>query len=326
MARLRYLSATELDQTLSMSVAIEAMERVFRDVAQTITPERVFMRQPRPGREIDASLGAMPAGWTGHGFGAKIVSLVADNPAAGRATIQGIAVLLDPQTGEPILLTDAATLTTRRTAAMAGLATRSLAREDARRLAVVGTGALAADMIGAVQAVRPIVSTVVYNRTRGKAEDLAAHLAGEVSVADSADCAVAEADIVVLCTTSTAPVVSDTAIRAGTHINAVGNFSPQGSELELATVARAEIWVDTVDGMLAEAGEIIQAADLGLIPPGESGIQGDLAALAASAKLQRTTAEAITLYKSVGTALADVGAMVAAAEIAASRGIGTLLD
>lgn len=324
--KLRYLSAAALDQTLSMSAAIDAMERVFRDTAQAVTPERVFMRQPRPGEDIDAWLGAMPGGWTGHGFGAKVVSLVADNPAAGRAAIQGIAVLLDPQTGAPVLLTDAAMLTTRRTAAMAGLATRCLAREDARRLAVVGTGALAADMIAAVRAVRAIESTVVYNRTRAKAEQLAARLAGSVTVADSADLAVAEADIVVLCTTSREPVVSDDAIRAGTHLNAVGNFSPQGSELELATVGRAEIWVDTVAGALAEAGEIIQAADRGLIAAGESGIRGDLAKLAGSATPRRSTPDAITLYKSVGTALADIGAMVAAAEIAAGNECGTLLE
>ncbi len=309
-----------------MPTAIDAMERVFRDTAHTITPERVFMRQPRPGMQVDAWLGAMPGGWSGHGFGAKIVSLVADNPAAGRAAIQGIAVLLDPRTGAPALITDAATLTTRRTAAMAGLATRSLAREDACRLAIVGAGALATDMVEAMLAVRPITHIAVYNRTREKAEQLADGLPGEVAVAASADSAVADADVVVLCTSSPDPVVSDAAVQAGTHVNAIGNFSPQGSELELVTVARAERWVDTVEGALAEAGEIIQAAARGLIPEGPSGLRGDLATLACAAQTQRTDPHAVTLYKSVGTALADIGAMVVAAEIAASQGLGTVLE
>ena len=313
-----------------MHVCIEAMEKVFADAANAITPERIFMRQPRPGTDVDAWLGAMPGGWIGHGFGAKVVSLVADNPAAGRAGIQGVAVLLDPQTGAPTLLTDAATLTTRRTAAMAGLATRSLARQDAHRLAVIGTGALAADMISAVCATRSIATVALNNRTPAKAERLAAELQGsitaELSVERCAETAAAGADILVLCTTAAKPVVEDGAIRPGTHINAVGNFSPEGNELELATVARAELWVDTFEGALSEAGEIIKAIQAGLIGTGTTDLRGDLAAIATAAGSLRDSDDAITLYKSVGTALADIGAMVAATEVAERDNLGTILD
>lgn len=322
---MRYLAAADLDRALPMATCIDAMARVFGDMANAVMPERLFMRQPRPGADVDAWLGVMPAGWTGHGFGAKVVSLVADNPATGRPGIQGVAVLLDPDTGTPVLLTDAATLTTRRTAAMAGLATRALARPDATSLAVIGTGALAADMIAAVRATRRIDTIALFNRTAAKAEQLAADVGGNVVVADSAEAAITGADIVVLCTTSPEPVVSDAAIRPGTHINAVGNFSPEGSELPLTTIARAHLWVDTKDGALAEAGEVLQAIDARLIEPGTAGIRGDLADIAGATDSLRDHPDDITVYKSVGTALADVGAMVAAAEVAEREGLGTIL-
>jgi ornithine cyclodeaminase len=321
----RYLSAADLDRALPMSAALDAMRAVFADAANGVVPERVFMRQPRPGHEVDAWLGAMPAGWTGHGFGAKVVSLIEDNPGAGRPAIQGLAVLLDAATGAPALITDAAVLTTRRTAAMAGVATDLLAAPDASRMALIGTGALASDMVAAMRAVRPIEKVSIFNRTRARAEAFAATLDIEASVGESAAAAVADADIVTLCTTSKEPVVADADLPAGVHINAVGNFSPAGSELELATVARSAIWVDSYHGAFAEAGEIVLAIEQGLLPPGREGLRGELADLVATAGVPPRDPNMPTLYKSVGTALADVGAMVVAREIAARDGFGTEL-
>jgi ornithine cyclodeaminase len=181
-------------------------------------------------------------------------------------------------------------------------------------------------MVAAMRAVRSIETTVLFNRTRARAEDLAGQLGGNVQVADNANGAVAGADIIVLCTTSPTAVVDDRAIAAGAHINAVGNFSAQGSELTLETVARCERWVDSYEGAFSEAGEMILAAAAGLIPEGHAGLRGDLAALAAAPDSLRGDADAVTLYKSVGTALADVGALVAAAAVAARHDLGTLLD
>ena len=322
---MRYLSAADLDQALPMDAALGAMRAVFADAANGVVPERVFMRQPRPGHEVAAWLGAMPAGWTGRGFGAKIVSLIADNPRAGRPAIQGLAVLLDATTGTPALITDAAVLTTRRTAAMAGVATECLAAPGASRLALIGTGALAADVVAAMRAVRPIEAITVFNRTPDRAEAFAATLDMEVSLAESAEAAVEGADIVTLCTTSTEPVVADDALPPGVHINAVGNFSPTGSELELATVARSAIWVDSYDGAFAEAGEIVLAIEQGLLPPGTAGLQGELADLVVADNAPPRDPQAPTLYKSVGTALADVGAMVVAREVAEREDLGTEL-
>lgn len=323
---MRYLSAADLDLALPMASCIEAMRAVYKDSANAVPAERLFVPQPRATDTPDALLGVMPAGWAGHGFGAKIVSIVPDNPQHGRPGIQGVAVLLDAETGTPRLITDAARLTTRRTAAMAGLATDHLACPEARRLAVIGAGALAADMIAAMRAVRPIETVKLHSRTRAKAESLADDLDLPAAVTATADDAVADADVIVLCTTSPEPVVNDAALPPGTHVCAVGNFSAEGSELELVTVARAAIWVDTFEGALTEAGELIQAAARGLIPAGVDAIRGDLATLANASGLLREAEYDLTLYKSVGDALADVGAMVWAERAAEADELGTLLN
>ncbi len=324
---MRYLSAADLDRALPMDAAIDAMEAVFAASAggQTEVPDRTVIRGVR-NDGTDSLLLTMPAGWRGRGAGAKVSSFIADNPARGLAAVQGIAVLFDTDSGSPVMLTNAAALTVRRTAAMVGLATRALARADSKRLAIIGTGALAADMIAAVRCVRPIDSVVAFNRTADKARALMDSLTIPGAVAATPEDAAREADILVLATSSTTPVVADASILAGTHINAVGNFSPQGTELPLETVTRCTIFVDSYESALSEAGDLILAAERGLIAAGAAGVQGDLAEMSAGAVALRSSAEEITLFKSVGTALADLGALWAANHMAAESDIGIQLD
>ncbi len=324
---MRYLSAADLDRALPVDAAIDAMEAVFAASARghTEVPERTVLRGSRSDG-TESLLLTMPAGWRGRGAGAKVSSFIADNPARGLAAVQGIAVLFDTDSGSPVMLTDAAALTVRRTAAMVGLATRSLARADSTRLAIVGTGALAADVIAAVCCVRPIETVLAFNRTPSKAQALVESLPITGTVTATPEEAARDADILVLATSSTSPVVADTAIVAGTHINAVGNFSPKGSEMMLETVARCARFVDSYDSALAEAGDLILAAERGLIAAGRDGVQGDLAEMLAGTASLRSSAEEITLFKSVGTALADLGALWAANHVAVDAGIGMRLD
>ncbi|HJO04562.1 MAG TPA: NAD(P)-binding domain-containing protein [Acidobacteriota bacterium] len=323
---MRYLSASDLDLALPIDAAIDAMEAVFRAAAreQTDVPERAVIRGVRSDGS-ESLLLTMPAAWQGRGSGAKVNSFISDNPSRGLAAVQGIAVLFDTESGSPVLLTDAAALTVRRTAAMAGLATRFLARADAARLAIIGTGALAADMIAAVCSVRPVETIVAFNRTPAKAEALVDSLAISGAVAATPEDAARDADVLVLATSSTTPVVANEAIVPGTHINAVGNFSPRGSELPLATVARCAVFVDSYDGALSEAGDLILAAEHDLIPIGRAGIRGDLAELSVGTAPRRSSAQEITLFKSVGTALADLGALWAANQMASALDIGRRL-
>lgn len=319
---LRYLSAGDLDAALPMAETIEAMRDVFwaASAGDTVAPERSVLRQPIEGGR-EALLLAMPASWVGRGFGAKVSSFIADNPAHGRAAVQGVAVLLDAETGAPTLLADAAALTARRTAAMVGLATQELAAPDACRLGIIGTGALAADMVSAVAVARPLTSVVAYNRTAAKAVALAQSLSFPCDVVASAEQAAEESDILVIATSSTSPVVADAAIAAGTHINAVGNFSPSGSELETATVGRSSVWVDTYEGALAEAGEVLIAAQHGVIASGREGLAGDLGSLVSSGARPHDSGR-LTLFKSVGTALADIAALWLAQRTAQAGDLG----
>ncbi len=324
---LRYLGPEDLYEALPIGAAIEAMAEVFGAAAagEASAPDRTVIRQSLDaGRE--SLMFAMPASWGGRGYGAKISSFIGDNPAQGHPAVQGVAVLLEPTTGAPCLITDAAALTNLRTAAMVGLATRYLARQDSGVLGIVGTGALASDMVAAVRRVRPIERLLAYNRSPEPAVRLVKSVDLDGRVCDSPEEAARRADVLVLATSSMRPVVAPAAIRDGVHINAVGNFSPTGGELDPETVARSDIWVDGYEGALSEAGDILVPASLGLIPGGRAGLRGDLAELVSGAAPRRSSAGQITLFKSVGTALADLGALQAAWESAARHGLGTPLS
>lgn len=324
--RLRYLSGDELDEALPMRAAIDAMEAVFADAGQeAVAPERSVLSEDL-GDGRSSLLLTMPASWSGRGFGAKLTSFIADNPERGRPAVQGLAVLLDPATGVPVLATPAGPLTVRRTGAMVGLASRGLARADACRVGIIGTGALAGDLLRAVGTVRSVEEVIAYNRTRERAERLGDDLPWEVRVVDTPEQVAGEADILITATSSTRPVVDGEAIRPGTHVCAVGNFSPRGRELDGPTVGRCSIWVDTYDGALAEAGEVLLAATEGHVASGREGIEGDLRELGSAPGAGRRGPEEITLFKSVGTALADIGALWAAHQAASAYELGTLLE
>lgn len=355
---LRYLDAHGLREALSMRAAVECLADAFRaaGAGQLLAPRRVHLKvggrgpakgspgsgDPADGDRRDHGAGeappvleghllVMPAIWEGRRAAAvKVVSFLPRNPAAGRPALQGTALLLDVATGAPRLAVDAAGLTALRTGALVGLATSHLARQDARTVGIIGTGALAADLVAGVAAVRPVERVVAYNRTRRKAEALAGRLAGRGSLSTavlaSPEEVAAASHVLVLATTSSEPVVDGAAIRPGTHINAVGNFSPGGRELGGAAVAACRRYVDDLGSALAEAGELILAAEEGLIPPGREGIVGDLADLVTGAVPGRTHPEERTLFKSVGTALADLAALLAAAEAAEARRLGAVLE
>lgn len=321
---LRYLDERAFRTALPTGEAIVAMEAAFRaeSAGEITTNDRQVLRNPL-GEERESMMLTMPAAWRGAAFATKVVGYVADNPRHGRPAVQGVAVLIDADTGTPRLLTGAAVLTAARTAAMVGLATDRLAREDSRVLGLIGTGALALDMIRAIAEVRPIERVVAYNRSRDKAEALAARAPVATEVVDSAERAAERADVLVVATSAREAVVADAAIRPGTHVNAVGCFSPTGRELEGPTVGRSAVWVDGVEGALAEAGDLLLASREGHLGPLPEALAGDLAALAAGPRLAAT--KELTLFKSVGTAVADIGALLAAAARADDLDLGVRL-
>jgi ornithine cyclodeaminase len=259
----------------------------------------------------------MPA-WDGAGLGVKIVTVFPRNHERGLASVGALYVLMDGTTGHPLALIDGEALTLRRTAASSALASTYLSREDARTLVVVGTGALAPYMAEAHCAVRDISRVLVWGRHADRAERTASALAVRGvparAVTDLED-ALAEADIVTCATTAREPVVRGAWVRGGTHVDLVGAFTREMRESDDDLIARAEVFVDTYAGALKEAGDLVQPIDDGAIT--REHVRAELAQLCAGTHAGRTDRDAVTLFKSVGTALED---LCAARLVAARRG------
>lgn len=307
MSTLPYLDAATLHRVLDTPSLVDALARAFAQGAEA--PVR-HVHAVNPGE--GASLLLMPAWRTGEATGIKIVTVYPGNRARGVATVAALYVLLDGATGHPRALLDGEALTLLRTAAASALASRYLSRAEARTLLVVGTGHLAPYMARAHCAVRPIERVLVWGRARDRAQAIAASL-DHAQAIDDLPAALAQADIVTCATTSNEPIVKSADVRAGTHIDLVGGFTPTMREADDDLVARASVYVDTFAGALKEAGDLTQPIERGRIT--REHVKGELADLVKGRATGRANGNEVTLFKSVGTALEDL----AAAELAVQR-------
>lgn len=283
-----FLDAETTRRALPMPDAVEAMADAFSGDSEAPFRTLVGVSLVMPGRLDDH-------------MAVKVVSTVPGNPA-------GIVVVFGPD-GSPIGVVDGPTLTAIRTGAVCGLATRLLAPEEASTLTVLGAGAMGFDQVEAIRAVRPIGRILVWSRDEAKARALAERVGG-AAVTDR-DAAVAEADIVSCATPSSEPLFAAESVRRGTHINAVGAFTPEMVELPPGVLADAFVVVDDRDAAAAEAGDLIQAGrtpDATLRELLESSIT--------------PSSGQTTVFKSVGVAAQDVAAGRRALENAARLGLG----
>jgi len=252
----------------------------------------------------------MPA-WSAQWTGLKTVVFKPDNPARGLPTIQASYLLIDNATGETVAMMDGTEITRRRTAAASALAADYLALPGASTMTVVGAGALGPHFVRAHASVRPIRRVFVHSRTADKAAALAADLAQDgfeaVVAPDLAD-AVRQSDIVTCVTTSTAPIVRGAWLKPGAHVDLAGAFKPTMRETDGEVVARSSVYVDTRDGALAEAGDLLQARDEGLFDFAD--IRGDLFDLCRGRTPGRASPGEITLFKSAGTAIEDLATAI----------------
>ena len=302
------LDADAVEARLDMGQLIDALAQTFRETIDA--PERQVVPVPGgPGR----LLLAMPAFAQDGGGAVKLATVFPDNRAAGLPTIHGL-VLLFGASGEPVAIFDGGSVTHWRTAAASALASRYLSRRDSRRLLVIGTGALAPYMALAHACVRPIESIEIWGRDAAHADQTVERVrrllppSRSVAVRRAADlpAAVAQADIVSCATSAETPVLKGDWLREGSFVDLVGNFSPEKRECDDATVRRAALYVDTFEGALSEAGDLLGPLARGVITRGD--IRGDLAGLVTGSVPGRATDVAITLFKSVGTAIEDLAA------------------
>jgi alanine dehydrogenase len=280
------LDEAAVRRLLRMEDLIPAMARALADLSagRVVQPVRVVL----PITDHQGFFGVMPA-YAG-ALGAKLVSFYPNNQ--GIPTHHALIVLFRSETGEPIAIMDGRLITEMRTAAASAVATHLLARPDASVLAIIGSGVQARSHLEALRLVRSFGEVRVWSprNARAFAEQFGVQAMG------SAEEAVRGAHVVVAATSSTTPVLMGEWLSPGTHVNAVGATRPEWRELDDAALARARIFVDSKEAAMRESGDII-AAGQGFAEIGE---------VIAGARPGRTTADEVTLFKSVGVAVEDV--------------------
>lgn len=304
---MRLLNAAEIRSLASMSRLIACLREAFRN------PPNAPGRQlaPIPGGNGDRLLLYMPAFDREGGGAVKLATVFPDNNEAGLPTIQAALVLFS-ETGTPVALLDGAMVTRLRTGAASGLASTYLSRTNSERLVIVGTGALAPYMALAHCTARPIRRIAVVGRHEGKARETAAEIHAlvggevEVQVETSLDKVVPGADIISCATSSVQPVLAGKWLRPGAFVDLVGSFSPSKREADDEAVVRSRLFVDTFEGALAEAGDLLQPLERGII--GRDRIEGELSDLITGRATGRRGEDEIILFKSVGTAIEDLAA------------------
>lgn len=300
---MKSLTAAEVARLGAYKDIVDALREGFR--ADIETP----VRHHHDISDVSTLL-LMPA-WSKDWAGLKTVVFKTDNAAQGLPTIQASYLLIDQKTGETVAMMDGGEITRRRTAAASALAADYLARKDAEVMTLVGAGALGPHFVRAHAAVRPIRKVFIYTRSIAKGEALAAELAHHGLEAHSVtdlEHAVRQSDIVSCVTTSTAPIVKGAWLKPGTHVDLAGAFKPSMRETDSQVVARSSVYVDTRDGALAEAGDLLQARDEGKFD--FANVKGDLFDLCRGKVKGRSSADEITLFKSAGTAIEDLATAI----------------
>jgi alanine dehydrogenase len=298
------LTEADVHRLLDPRTLIPAIEEAFRfRYPATLMPARTQMKVG------DGVFLIMPCyDRAGHGLGMKLVKYN-ENPSVAAERVQATYILLDVESGCAKLVIPANYLTDARTAATSAVATKFLAREESKVLGVFGTGREARAHLQIMRHVRPFERALVTGRDPGRSREFAQEMEHElgmkVEAVYSRTCA-AESDVLCTCTTSKTPLFDGNMVRKGTHINAVGSFQPSTRELDDVCVRRSRIVVDTYDGTLAEAGDLLIPMKSGVIK--RESLLADLHELTSGRKAVRSSPSDITLFKSVGNALEDLAA------------------
>jgi len=310
-----FLSQAEVRDLLDLDALVDALAAAHADLTAgdaSMPPRIAALVEQR-----DGLLGVMPSYLPSAGLACKLVTLFPHN--TDRETHQAVICVFDPDNGTPLALMDGTYITATRTAAGSALATRLLARDDARVLALIGTGVQARTHARAIPRVRPIDEIRVASRDRAKAEALAKEIGG-VAV-DSYEDAIRGADVVAATTHAVEPVVRREWLKPGTHVNSVG-LNPAGREVDEQTVADATLVVESRASALAPppAG----APELVGVDPAR--VHAELGELVTGAKPGRRSRDEITLYKSVGVAVQDAAAAALVLAAARERSVGREIE
>jgi ornithine cyclodeaminase/alanine dehydrogenase-like protein (mu-crystallin family) len=298
------LNEREVESLLDMDECIAAMEEALIALArgEVFNPLRSMVRTP----DAPGFLGLMPA-WRGGGragWGLKEICVYPDNPKRGLDTHVGAVLLHSAETGELQGIFNASAITAIRTAAVSAVATKLLAREDAKTLAIVGAGVQGRSHLRAIPHARDLRDVRVLKR------------------GDDVEKAVRDADIVVLATNSREPVIRREWLKPGVHINAVGSSVAHAREVDAATMAAASLFVDRRESTVNESGDYLLALKEGA----DVNIKAELGEILTGAAKGRTSADEITLFKSLGLAIEDLASAQLLNEKGRRLGVGTRVE
>jgi ornithine cyclodeaminase/alanine dehydrogenase-like protein (mu-crystallin family) len=300
---IKYISK-EFIQSITMNEAIDAMRIAFTVISnnEANLPQRTNL-EPGP---KDATVLVMPSSAFGI-TGVKITSLYKNNPSHHLPMTQGIMVIMNNDTGEPIAILDAVYLTALRTGAASGLATELLSRKGSKVLGVFGSNEQAEMQIAGVMASRVIERIFVFARNKEKTisfcKKITAKTAIEAMPAENAD-DLYNCDVICTATNSCEPLFSHRYIKPGAHINAIGSYKPSCREIPGGTIAKSKLVVDQMKAALSGAGDIVIPLQEGLISSDH--IYAELGEIVSGKKQGRVSGDEITVFKSVGIALQDL--------------------
>jgi ornithine cyclodeaminase len=322
--KIRILGSADIRALLPMTECIDLMQATMIAVSEgraRIPPRSVT---PVGGGFLALMPGALdePAC-----FGVKLLSLFPGNPAAGLSSHLGLVLLFEAEHGLPVALLDAAEITAIRTAAVSGLATRLLARQDAGDLAILGSGEQAGSHLEAMLAVRPIRRVRVWSRSADHAKAFAAeqvaHHGLSIEVSPSVEAAVTGADLICTVTGAAEPILRGEWIAAGAHLNVVGASRLTAAEVDTATVVRSRVFVDLRQSAELEAGELKRAIDEDAVGPHH--VLGEIGEVANGSVAGRVGAGDVTLFKSLGVSAEDLASAHFLLRRAEAAGVGQLV-
>lgn len=303
---MRYIDGKTLNEILDFPSLAKALARWHNEPVPELG--RSLLQQDGEGETPDCFLN-LPAWYPGKAMGVKVITVLPANPgkAHGLPAIQALYPIFDGETGEPRAVIDGTALTYWKTAGDSALGTHYLAREDARTLVVVGSGALAPYLAKAHCAMRPGIGQVsVWNRTSEKAEAMAAELSGaglKATAVSDLEAACRTADIVSCGTSATSPLVKGAWLKEGCHLDLVGSFTPEMREADDDAIRRARgVFMDYVE-FADEPGDICVPLESGLLARDDI---ADFYDLCQGKHQGRANAEEITVFKNVGGAHLDL--------------------
>ena len=311
---------------LDMQKMIGILEQAFGELASgsAVMPQRTAVADP----SVNGWYAFMPAQLKSMGaLGVKSVTVYKDNPSMhGLPATLATIVLMDSRTGQTLAVMDGGYITAMRTGAVTGLATKYLARNDARIAGVMGSGVQARTQLWGMASGADIEKALVFSldppeARQAFADDAADMLGIPVELAQSGEDLVRGVDVLSLATTATTPIIDAEWVQPGLHINGIGSHAVGVREIDTKTMVRSKLVCDNVDACLAEAGDVQIPIEEGAMTADD--IYGEIGELITGAKPGRESDEEVTIFKSVGLSIQDISAAHYVYQRALEEGAGT---